>query len=91
VAAILSLAIGIGAKHGHFQHYQRVCFCVPLPYKDADRLVIMWKHLAGPGPSRGTGFPARSIFDIRNNHHGLGAGWRLAIGGNYKPYRRRRA
>ncbi|HXA83659.1 MAG TPA: ABC transporter permease [Candidatus Dormibacteraeota bacterium] len=80
VAAILSLAIGIGANTAIFS-ITSALLLRPLPYKDADRLVIMWNTSPGLGITQDW-FSSAQYFDIRNNHHGLEQ-VALAIGGNY--------
>jgi len=80
VAAILSLAIGIGANTAIFS-ITSALLLRPLPYKDADRLVIMWNTSPCLGITQDW-FSSAQYFDIRNNHHGLEQ-VALAIGGNY--------
>jgi predicted permease len=80
VAAILSLAIGIGATTAIFSIISTLLLH-PLPYKDADRLVIMWNTSPGLGITRDW-FSSAQYFDIKNNHHGFEQVG-LAIGGNY--------
>ena len=80
VAAILSLAIGIGANTAIFS-ITSALLLRPLPYKDADRLVIMWNSSPGLGINRDW-FSSAQYFDIKNNHHGFEQ-VALAIGGNY--------
>jgi len=80
VAAILSLAIGIGANTAIFS-ITSALLLRPLPYKDADRLVILWNSSPGLGITRDW-FSTAQYFDIKNNHHGFGQ-VALAVGGNY--------
>jgi predicted permease len=80
VAAILSLAIGIGANTAIFS-VTSALLLRPLPYKDADRLVIMWNTSPGLGITRDW-FSSAQYFDIKNNHHGFEQ-VAMAIGGNY--------
>jgi predicted permease len=80
VAAILSLAIGIGATTAIFSIISALLLHA-LPYKDADRLVIMWNTSPGLGITRDW-FSSAQYFDIKNNHHGFEQVG-LAIGGNY--------
>jgi predicted permease len=80
VAAILSLAIGIGANTAIFS-ITSALLLRPLPYKDADRLVIMWNTSPGLGITRDW-FSSAQYFDIKNNHHGFEQ-VAMAIGGNY--------
>ncbi|HEX8813704.1 MAG TPA: ABC transporter permease, partial [Terracidiphilus sp.] len=80
VAAILSLAIGIGANTAIFSIVDGLLIR-PLPYADADRLVILWNRSPGLNITEDW-FSTAQYFDIRNGHHGfeqLG----IAIGGNY--------
>ena len=46
LAAVLSLAIGIGASISIFSVANALLFR-PLPYKDSDRLVILWNRSPG--------------------------------------------
>lgn len=80
VAAILSLAIGIGANTAIFS-ITSALLLRPLPYKDANRLVILWNSSPGLGIERDW-FSSAQYFDIKNSHHGFEQ-VALAIGGNY--------
>src|SRR4029077_11453221 len=80
VAAILSLAIGIGATTAIFSIISALLLH-PLPYKDADRLVILWNTSPGLGITRDW-FSTAQYFDIKSNHHGFEQVG-LAIGGNF--------
>jgi predicted permease len=80
LAAILSLAIGIGANTAIFS-ITSALLLRPLPYKDADRLVILWNTSPGLGITRDW-FSTAQYFDIKNNHHGFEQ-VAIAIGGNY--------
>jgi putative ABC transport system permease protein len=80
VAAILSLAIGIGANTAIFS-ITSALLLRPLPYKDSDRLVIMWNTSPGLGITRDW-FSTAQYFDIKNNHHGFEQ-VAIAIGGSY--------
>ncbi len=80
VAAVLSLAIGIGANTAIFS-ITSALLLRPLPYQDADRLVILWNTSPGLGITRDW-FSTAQYFDIKNNHHGFEQ-VALAIGGNY--------
>ncbi len=51
VVAILSLAIGIGANSAIFSVVNALLLR-PLPYRDADRLVILWNRSPGLGVER---------------------------------------
>ncbi|HEY5028966.1 MAG TPA: ABC transporter permease [Candidatus Angelobacter sp.] len=80
VAAILSLAIGIGANTAIFS-ITSALLMRPLPYKDADRLVILWNTSPGLGIAQDW-FSSAQYTDIRNNHRGFEQ-VAIAIGGNY--------
>jgi predicted permease len=80
VAAILSLAIGIGATTAIFS-ITSALLLRPLPYKDADRLTILWNSSPGLGLPRDW-FSSAQYFDIKDNHHGFEQ-VAMAIGGNY--------
>ncbi|HEX4605244.1 MAG TPA: ABC transporter permease, partial [Candidatus Angelobacter sp.] len=80
LAAVLSLAIGIGANTAIFS-ITSALLLHPLPYKDADRLVILWNTSPGLGITRDW-FSTAQYFDIKNGHHGFEQ-IALAIGGNY--------
>lgn len=80
VAAILSLAIGIGANTAIFS-ITSALLLRPLPYKDSDRLVIMWNTSPGLGITRDW-FSTAQYFDIKNGHHGFEQ-VAIAIGGSY--------
>src|ERR1700753_736226 len=79
-AAILSLAIGIGANTAIFSIVNSLLLR-PLPYKDAERLVILWNRSPGLGITQDW-FSTAQYFDIKNGHHGFEQ-VALAIGGNY--------
>ena len=79
-AAILSLAIGIGANTAIFS-ITSALLLHPLPYKDADRLVILWNTSPGLGITRDW-FSTAQYFDIKNQHHGFEQ-IAIAIGGNF--------
>jgi len=80
VAAILSLAIGIGANTAIFS-IMSALLLRPLPYQDSDRLVIMWNTSPGLGITRDW-FSTAQYFDIKNNHRGFEQ-VAIAIGGSY--------
>ncbi|HZU32416.1 MAG TPA: ABC transporter permease, partial [Candidatus Angelobacter sp.] len=80
MAAILSLAIGIGANTAIFS-ITSALLLRPLPYKDADRLVILWNSSPGLGITRDW-FSSAQYFDIKDNHHGFEQ-VALAFGGDY--------
>jgi predicted permease len=78
-AAILSLAIGIGANTSIFSVTNALLFN-PLPYKDADRLTILWNR--SPGLNiREDWFSTAQYFDIKTAHNGFEQ-IAIAIGGN---------
>jgi len=80
LAAVLSLTIGIGATTAVFS-IVNVLLLRPLPYKDAERLVILWNRSPGLGITEDW-FSTAQYFDIKNGHRGLEQ-VAIAIGGNY--------
>jgi hypothetical protein len=80
VAALLSLAIGIGANTAIFSIVDGLLLR-PLPYKDAERLVILWNSSPGLNITEDW-FSTAQYFDIKNGHHGFEQVG-IAIGGNY--------
>jgi predicted permease len=80
LAALLSLAIGIGANTAVFSIVDALLLR-PLPYQDSDRLVILWNRSPGLGITEDW-FSTAQYFDIKNGHHGLEQ-VAIAIGGNY--------
>lgn len=80
VAAVLSLAIGIGANTALFSIINALLLR-PLPYKDADRLVILWNRSPGLDITEDW-FSTAQYFDIKNGHQGFEQ-VAIAIGGNY--------
>ena len=80
LAAILSLAIGIGANTSIFSMINALLLR-PLPYQDADRLVILWNRSPGLNITEDW-FSTAQYFDIKTGHHGLEQ-VAIAIGGNY--------
>jgi predicted permease len=80
LAAILSLAIGIGANTSIFSIINALLFR-PLPYRDADRLVILWNRSPGLNITEDW-FSTAQYFDIKTGHHGFEQ-VAIAIGGNY--------
>jgi predicted permease len=90
VAAVLSIAIGIGANTAIFS-VASALLLRPLPYEDADRLVILWNRSPGIGVAEDW-FSTAQYFDIRNGHSGfedvaiaIGAAWNLT--GDGEPER----
>jgi predicted permease len=80
LAAILSLAIGIGANTSIFSIINALLLR-PLPYRDADRLVILWNRSPGLNITEDW-FSTAQYFDIKAGHHGFEQ-VAIAIGGNY--------
>ena len=78
VAAILSLALGIGANTAIFSVASPLLLR-PLPYADPERLVILWNRSPGLGITEDW-FSTAQYFDIRDS--GAFADVALAIGGN---------
>src|SRR6202161_2948231 len=79
VVALLSLAIGIGANTAIFSIVNTLLLR-PLPYKDANRLVILWNRSPGLGITEDW-FSTAQYFDIKTVHHGF-EDVAIAIGGN---------
>jgi predicted permease len=67
--AILSLAIGIGANSAIFSVADALLFR-PLPYKDADRLVILWNRSPGLGILQDW-FSTAQYLDVKKGHQGF--------------------
>ena len=79
-AAVLSLAIGIGANTAVFSIVDGLLIH-QLPYADAERLVILWNRSPGLNITEDW-FSTAQYFDIKNGHHGFEQ-IAIAIGGNY--------
>jgi predicted permease len=79
LAAILSLGIGIGANTALFSVAHAVLIR-PLPYTNADRLVILWNRSPGLNIAEDW-FSTAQYFDIKTGHHGFDA-LAIAIGSN---------
>jgi len=79
VVALLSLAIGIGANTAIFSIVNTLLLR-PLPYKDANRLAILWNRSPGLGIAEDW-FSTAQYFDIKTGHHGF-EDVAIAIGGN---------
>ena len=79
LAAILSLAIGIGANTSIFSVADALLLR-PLPYKDASRLVILWNRSPGLDILQDW-FSTAQYLDIKNGHHGFDE-VAIASGGN---------
>lgn len=80
LAAILSVAIGIGATTSIFSVANALLFR-PLRYLDAARLVILWNRSPGLNITEDW-FSTAQYFDIKTAHHGFEQ-VAIAIGGNY--------
>ena len=80
LAAVLSLAIGIGANTAIFSIVDGLLLR-PLPYKDSERLVILWNRSPGLDITEDW-FSTAQYFDIKNGHRGFEQ-VAIAIGGNY--------
>src|SRR5579872_574534 len=80
LAAVLSLAIGIGANTSIFS-VANALLLRPLPYSDPDRLVILCNRSPGLGITQDW-FSTAQYFDIKTSHHGFEQ-VAIAIGGNY--------
>ncbi len=80
LAAVLSLAIGIGANTSIFS-VANALLLRPLPYADAERLVILWNRSPGLNITEDW-FSTAQYLDIKTGHHGFEQ-VAIAIGGNY--------
>jgi predicted permease len=80
IAAVLSLAVGVGANTAIFS-VASALLIRPLPYADADRLVILWNRSPGLGITEDW-FSTAQYFDIKRNHSGF-EDVATAIGSNY--------
>src|SRR5215467_3390352 len=80
LAALLSLAIGIGANTSIFSVANALLFR-PLPYDNPDRLMILWNRSPGLNITQDW-FSTAQYFDIKTSHHGFEQ-LAIAIGGNY--------
>jgi predicted permease len=69
LAALLSLALGIGANAAIFS-VASALILTPLPYADADRLVILWNRSPGLGIAEDW-FSTAQYFDIKSSHSGF--------------------
>lgn len=79
IAAILSLAIGIGANTSIFS-VTNALLLRPLPFPDSDRLVILWNRSPGLKIAQDW-FSTAQYFDIKRGHSGFEQ-VAIAIGGN---------
>ena len=75
----LSLAIGVGANASVFS-VASALLLRPLPYPDAERLVILWNRSPGLGITEDW-FSTAQYFDIRAGHRGFEQ-LAIAIGAN---------
>jgi predicted permease len=80
LAAVLSVAIGVGANTAIFS-VASALLLRPLPYQDAERLVLLWNRSPGLGITEDW-FSTAQYFDIRTGHTGFEE-LAIAIGGNY--------
>src|SRR6185295_9480663 len=80
VAAVLSVAIGIGANTSIFSVVSALLLR-PLPYQDAERLVILWNRSPGLNIAEDW-FSTAQYFDIKAGHRGFEQ-LAIAIGANY--------
>ena len=77
---VLSLAIGIGANAAVFS-VASALLLRPLPYADAERLVILWNRSPGLGIAEDW-FSTAQYFDVQAGHEGFEE-LAIAIGANY--------
>ena len=80
IAAVLSLAIGIGANTAIFSVAHAILLR-PLPYANVDRLTILWNRSPGLDIAEDW-FSTAQYFDIKNSHSGFET-LAIAIGANY--------
>ena len=90
ITAILSIAIGVGANTAIFS-VASALLLRPLPYSDAQRLVVLWNRSPGIGVAEDW-FSTAQYFDILRTHRGfeslaiaIGANWNLT--GDGEPER----
>ena len=79
LAAIASIAMGVGANTAIFS-VTSALLLEPLPYRDPERLVILWNRSPGLGIAEDW-FSTAQYFDIRDGHHGFEQ-LAIAIGAN---------
>lgn len=79
LAVVLSLAIGVGANASVFA-VASTLLLRPLPYPDAERLVILWNRSPGLGIAEDW-FSTAQYFDVKTSHRGL-QDLAIAIGAN---------
>jgi predicted permease len=80
LVAVLSLAIGIGASSAIFS-VTNALILRPLPYKDAERLVILWNRSPGLNIAQDWFSPAQA-YDIKTQNHVFEA-TAITIGGSF--------
>ncbi|MGE0882118.1 MAG: ABC transporter permease [Blastocatellales bacterium] len=80
LVAVLSLAIGIGANSAIFS-VTNALLLKPLPYKDADRLVILWNRSPGLNIERDW-FSLGQYLDIKIENH-VFENVAVTLGGSY--------
>ncbi len=68
-AAVLSLALGVGANTAIFS-VASALLLRPLPYPQADRLVILWNRSPGLGITEDW-FSTAQYFDVKNSGSSL--------------------
>lgn len=78
-AAVLSLALGVGANAFIFS-VTSALLLRPLPYADAGRLAILWNRSPGIGIAEDW-FSTAQYYDIKGSHHGFEA-LAIAFGAN---------
>jgi predicted permease len=79
LAALVSVALGIGANSSIFS-VASALLLRPLPYEDADHLVILWNRSPGLGIAEDW-FSTAQYFDIKTGHSGFEQ-LAIAIGAN---------
>jgi predicted permease len=80
VVAILSIAIGIGANTAIFS-VTNALLLRPLPYRDADRLVILWNRSPGLNIAQDWFSPGQYL-DVKTQNHVFDE-TAITIGGSY--------
>ena len=80
IAAVLSLAIGVGVNTSIYS-VASALLLHPLPYADAERLVILWNRSPGLGITEDW-FSTAQYFDIKEGQQSF-EHVAIAIGGNY--------
>ena len=89
-AALLSIAIGIGANTAIFS-VAHALLLQPLPYRDADRLVILWNRSPGLNIAEDW-FSTAQYFDIKTSQGGfedlaIALGSNMSLTGDGEPER----